>query len=302
MSTPEGAAGANNPKNVLEKLCDPFPLSLVKWLIVDKNKTGTRGKLLAYVDPRAYIDRLNNVIGVDGWSESYSVTALEGISRQRDGRVVASGKIFVVCTLRIDGLGTRSGTGERWGDDRNAMTEADAQALKRACSRFGLGRYLYNLGPVVVPLDRDGHPIMVPELPQWAWPQTDRTMARLEPQIVHKSENGQAFMDVAVTHKIETFRQFIGNAIYTEILKNAGHCESARGIPTHQRQIHVLRMMQTAANLAGRIKTLTRRLGTHQLIAEMEELDLQSVADIPSFETLARLAQNLETIAARRAA
>lgn len=302
MSTPEGKITANNPKHLLEKLCDPFPISLIKWLVVDKNRTCTKGKLLAYVDPRAYVDRLNDVIGVDGWSESYSVTALEGISRKHDGGAVRSGKIFVVCTLRIDGLGTRSGTGERWGDDRNAMVEADAQALKRACSRFGLGRYLYNLGPVVVPLDRDGQPIVVPELPQWAWPQTDRIMARLEPQIVRKSPSSQAFMDVRATLKIETFRQLIGDQIYGEILKHAGHCESARGIPTRQRQIRVLGMMQTAANLAERVKTLTRRLGTHQLIAEMEDLDLRSVADIPSFETLTRLAQNLERIAARRAA
>jgi len=39
-------------------------------------------------------------------------------------------------------LGTHSGTGEAWADDENAMTAAEAQAFKRACSCFGLGRYL----------------------------------------------------------------------------------------------------------------------------------------------------------------
>ena len=302
METSECGSGTSKARQLLEELCDPFPICLIKWLVVDKNAAATRGKLLANVDPRAYTDRLNQVMGAEGWSDSYSVTTLEGISRERGGKFVQSGKVFVVCTLWIDGLGTRSGTGERWGDDRNAMTEADAQALKRACSHFGIGRYLYNLGPFFVPLDREGQPAVVPELPQWAWPLQDRRAAQSEPQIVSRTGSTPVFMDVQATSRIESFRKQLGNAIYAEILKNAGHCDSARGILTRQRQVHVLRTMQSAANHVQRVKTLTRRLGTHQLLAEMEELDLRSFADIPSFDLLVRLAQDLETIAARRAA
>jgi hypothetical protein len=36
-----------------------------------------------------------------------------------------------------------SATGEEWADDDNAGTGAEAQAFKRACSCFGLGRYFY---------------------------------------------------------------------------------------------------------------------------------------------------------------
>jgi len=46
--------------------------------------------------------------------------------------------------------GVRFGcTGEEWADDENGMTSADAQAFKRACSCFGLGRYFDHHRPMV---------------------------------------------------------------------------------------------------------------------------------------------------------
>ena len=57
------------------------------------------------------------------------------------------------CRLTIDGLGSHSGLGEEWADNENAGTAAEAQAFKRACSCFGLGRYLYDLGGNWVDLD-----------------------------------------------------------------------------------------------------------------------------------------------------
>lgn len=287
---------------LIENLCDPFPASLIRWLVVDKTTNGSKGKLFAYADARAYTDRLNDVVGATNWSESYSVNTLEGLSRVRDGHTVPSGKVFAACTLWIDGLGTRSGTGERWADDPHAMMEADAQALKRACSRFGLGRYLYDLGPCWVPLDRDGQPTVVPELPQWAWPRKDRVSGAPDLKVVPISTSSPTLLDMGTTRKIESFRSTLGDAIYAEILRNEGQCDSARGIHTRLRQLQVLRMMQTAAGLVRRVGALTRRLGTRQLIAEMEDLNIRAVTEIPNLEVLAQLAQHLETIAARQVA
>ena len=50
----------------------------------------------------------------------------------------------MTCTLTITLLGCHAGSGEDRADEENAMTAAEAQAFKRACSCFGLGRYLYN--------------------------------------------------------------------------------------------------------------------------------------------------------------
>jgi len=52
--------------------------------------------------------------------------------------------VLVTCELTIFGLGSHSATGEEWADNDNAGTAAEAQAFKRACSCFGLGRYLYH--------------------------------------------------------------------------------------------------------------------------------------------------------------
>lgn len=302
MKAKERRLTSGQRAKLIENLCDPFSVSTIRWLVVDRNANGTKGKLLAYADARAYTDRLNDVVGAAGWSESYSVNALEGLSRVRNGQTVRSGKVFAVCTLWINGLGTRSGTGERWADDPNAMMEADAQALKRACSRFGLGRYLYDLGPCWVTLDRDGQPTVVPELPQWAWPMKDRVSGAPDLKVVPISTSSPALIDMGTTRRIESFRSLIGDAIYAEILKNEGQCDSARGIRTRQRQLQVLRMMQTTAGLVRRVGALTRRLGTRQLMVEMEDLNIRSLTEIPNLDVLEQLAQHLETIAARRVA
>ena len=59
----------------------------------------------------------------------------------------------LTCKLTIEGLGTHSGTGEEWADEDNAMTSAEAQAFKRACSCFGLGRYFYDFDAPWVDID-----------------------------------------------------------------------------------------------------------------------------------------------------
>src|SRR5215472_3520626 len=49
-------------------------------------------------------------------------------------------------------------------------TSAEAQAFKRACSCFGLSRYLYCFDGVWVDLDERKQPKSMPPLPGWATP------------------------------------------------------------------------------------------------------------------------------------
>jgi hypothetical protein len=67
---------------------------------------------------------------------------MNNITRTKRNAEIVTGKILVTCKVTIDGLGTHAGTGEEWADEDNAMTSAEAQAFKRACSCFGLGRFL----------------------------------------------------------------------------------------------------------------------------------------------------------------
>ena len=47
----------------------------------------------------------------------------------------------------------------------------DAQAFKRACSCFGLGRYFYDFLAIWVDLDQKGQPVKPPVLSSWALPE-----------------------------------------------------------------------------------------------------------------------------------
>ena len=50
------------------------------------------------------------------------------------------------------------------------MTAAEAQAFKRACACFGLGRYLYDLAGSWVDLDEKKQILSKPKFPEWALP------------------------------------------------------------------------------------------------------------------------------------
>jgi hypothetical protein len=60
--------------------------------------------------------------------------------------------------LMIFALGSHSATGDEWADNDNAGTSAEAQAFKRTCAYFGLGRYLYYFDGVWVDLDERKRP------------------------------------------------------------------------------------------------------------------------------------------------
>jgi hypothetical protein len=106
------------------------------------------------------------------------------------GEGAISGKIVVTCRLTIDGLGSHSGLGEEWADNENAGTAAEAQAFKRACSCFGLGRYLYDLDGIWVDLDERKQPLAKPRLPDWALPQRKPGVATGQNGNAHTGTNG----------------------------------------------------------------------------------------------------------------
>src|ERR1039457_382371 len=99
---------------------------------------------------------------------------MTNITRVKKGESIVSGKVLVTCTVTILGIGSHSGTGEEWADDDKGMTAADAQAFKRACSCFGLGRYFYDIQAVWVDLDQNRQPVRTPALFAWALPENWR--------------------------------------------------------------------------------------------------------------------------------
>jgi hypothetical protein len=129
-------------KELIANLKVPFHPSVIEWRVTNRSKGGPpRGQVIPYADQRAYTDRLNTLVTPAGWTRRYTIHTSATFERSKDQKLVA--KVLVTCELTIFGLGSHSATGEEWADNDNAATAAEAQSFKRACSCFGLGRYLY---------------------------------------------------------------------------------------------------------------------------------------------------------------
>src|SRR5712691_823651 len=161
---------AERVKELVSALEVPFDPSQIEWRVMNttKNQQPARGQVVPYADQRAYTDRLNALFTPAGWTRKYTIHTSANFERSKDQKIVA--KVMVTCELTIFGLGSHSATGEEWADDHNAATAAEAQSFKRACSCFGLGRYLYYFTGTWVDLDDRKRPKTVPKLAGWATP------------------------------------------------------------------------------------------------------------------------------------
>ncbi len=141
--------------DALRDLVTPFAAKEVRWRIGSTTKDKTRGTALAYIDARAVMKRLDTVFGPGGWS-----FALQNIPGGFIGRLDVtwpSGRT----TTRED-VGASS--------DIEPLKGGASDALKRSAVSLGIGRYLYYLPTVWVPL-RDGKYLSeTPALPSWALP------------------------------------------------------------------------------------------------------------------------------------
>lgn len=135
-SAPVAAAAPLTLNAVHTKLCKPFAASLVELKPGAITQDRKRALGMPFVDSRAYQTRLDRVVGPEGWAVAY---------RPLSDRAV-------LCRLTILGV-TREDVGECNTSDENAATSAVAQSFKRACSAFGLGRYLYSLPQIWAEFD-----------------------------------------------------------------------------------------------------------------------------------------------------
>lgn len=133
LDTP--AEKPSRPTNLAEAACwllKPFAQRDISLKPTALTKDRSRALATPHADMRAYFVRLDKICGVENWS--HSITLAER---------------GAVCALTLFGV-TKSATGDypRDSGDENPATSAEAQAFKRACAAFGLGRYLYSLPQV----------------------------------------------------------------------------------------------------------------------------------------------------------
>lgn len=174
--------------DILTKLAAPFHPSRITWKPQAMTKDKNKAMAVAYADPRAYQNRLDEVCGMD-WAVSFTPWGDR-----------------IICHLTINGV-TRSSTGEADSQSERseiAGTAAESQAFKRACAMFGLGRYLYSLPALWVEYDGNGF--------------TEKAKARLNSSILQhyqRWQQGQKDAELEVVgagDEVEPLRELLDEA------------------------------------------------------------------------------------------
>jgi hypothetical protein len=289
-------------ESLFTQLSEPFDPSEIKWRVTHTTRDGSRGAVIAFADPRAYTDRLNQLFSPTGWTRGYEVSTVSAVSRMKKDKLIQTGKVLVTCTLTITGLGCHAGSGEAWADEENALTAAEAQAFKRSCVCFGLGRYLYNLAEMWVPFNEYRQPIQFPKLPHWALPKENtkgktHLAAGSRPAVVQHGP-----IDQKTTVRIQAFRRVLGDSIYGEILHRVAHARRANDIPNAQAQAQVAEAMERASRGIRKAHSLSESIGDTQFVSVLDRLRIGKISAIPNLEALRTLVSELERLAGSPAA
>jgi hypothetical protein len=316
---------------LLPELEVPFSPDQVRWRITNTTSDKKRGQIVPYADCRAYTDRLNALFTPQGWTREYEVETMTNITRVKKGENIVSGKVLVTCTVTILGIGSHSGTGEEWADDDNGMTSADAQAFKRACSCFGLGRYFYDIQAVWVDLDQNRQPVRAPALFAWALPEnwrkgmrpssrngngspagpSDGTNGRSQangsnsPRVsgnghtqagdIKASASGGNGDDLDA--RIVCLEKTVGTVLYRNILREYGRVNQPKLIRNPSVKKTVLQMLESAARGIERLDAVTKRLDAKTVEALLAKLQAPPLGEISDMKTLQHVVFGLEELA-----
>jgi hypothetical protein len=298
-------------KHFIAELEVPFDPAVIEWRVTNTTKSGKlRGQVIPYADPRAYTDRLNSLFTPAGWTRKYGVHTSANFVRGQDQKTVA--KVFVTCELTIFGLGSHSATGEEWTDNDNAGTSAEAQAFKRSCACFGLGRYLYDFAGIWVDLDERKRPKSAMKLFDWATPEGWRQGFRPErvsaaptrsssssgnPDGRERQQNAEA--DVAeLVRQIEALERPLGKGLYRGLLKTVARVWRPSQVQDMTLLQKLLAHMLAAERGLLRLEAAVGLTGPEALARILESLKLDSMERVDNLETLKEVVLKLEGVAA----
>lgn len=155
----------------------PFPAEDIEWRVGSTSADKSKGIALAYITNRAIMARLDETFGAFGWKNEYKewkgTSQLCGISVKHEGEWIT-----------------------KWDGADDSATEAVkgglSDAMKRAGYQWGIGRYLYNLENMWVPIKPQGRSFVLvsePRLPSWALPEGYEQRVKTptnEPVITHE--------------------------------------------------------------------------------------------------------------------
>lgn len=301
-------------EEIRRQLLDPFDPAEIKWRVTatstQNGRSGTvkRGQLVAYADQRAYTDRLNEIFGEWGWTRTYNVQVAQNFERvarhgaKGEKQSTICAKVVVVSTVTVNGLGSHTGVGEEWADDENSATRAEAQAFKRACACFGLGRYLYDLDKVWEDLDQYNRPVREPNLPEWAVPahlRRQQPQPQARPQSTSAERPRQGLVQQETLAHVKQLCETVGFGLAKFALQKYGGVTDASKIG-FAKLTTVLEKLTDLAKGVERLRAASAKLGDGRYSEMCRELNLasDSLDDIPDREALCGLLNRVESEAA----
>jgi hypothetical protein len=304
-------------RELVAALEEPFDVAEIKWRVTNTSQIGSRngprfrGQMLAYADPRAYTDRLNDLFTPSGWTRDYSVQLVQNFERKERGSAerTITAKIVVTCKVTLYGFATHTGLGEEWADNDNAGTAAEAQAFKRACSCFGLGRYLYDLDGQWVDLDEKKRPLETPRLPDWARPKTQQPRKQGGPAEHHASgpqhkQNGNGtprnrrgglYRD-ELLGQVKALCGTVGFSLAGTVLKTVANVDAPEKVRDMAKLTMIFEKLQDLARGVERLRAAVAKAGEQRYSILCREMNLasESIDDIPDRATLRQVLQILE--------
>ncbi len=199
------------------------------------------------------------------------------------------------------------------------MTSADAQAFKRACSCFGLGRYFYEFQGSWVDLDQNQQPKRTPALPAWAIPENWRKGIRpgkncngngvhtnganggsnsaSKPNGTQASASANSGAD-DLDNRILALERAVGPTLYRSVLREHGDVEQPKLIRNVSTKRRVLEILESAARGFDRLSAARKRVDPKTLEILLAKLQAPPLADIADMKTLRKC--RLRTRTARR--
>ena len=128
-------------EDITKELAAPFSENDIEWRVMRELNKGTKVVVAPYLTSRAIMDRLDAVVGIDNWCDSFSKWNEKGN--------------MCGLSLRLNGEWiTKYDAGEE--TDIEPVRGGFSGAIKRAAVKWGIGRYLYHLGESTVPLKASG--------------------------------------------------------------------------------------------------------------------------------------------------
>jgi len=109
-------------------------------------------------------------------------------------------------------------------------------------------------------------------------------------------------VDRLLTTEIEGFSGTLGEPIYMEILRRAGHSHDARTVPNAEGQKQTIEWMQAAARGLERLRNLAEMVGDARFFAVAECFKLAWVTELPRLAALKQLIEELESLANQQVA